>query len=118
MQRGKNYRKGIPAPPTRSWSPHSDHHDQMGRTANEREQEVLAYIVAFAKEHHGHMPTLRQICMVTGVSSTSVASYTIGNLVRKNHLEYVDGLLVIAGSRLLLPTDAKIEGEAQLPPMQ
>lgn len=118
MQRGKNYRKGIPAPPTRSWSPHSLHHDQMGRTASQREEEVLAYIVTFAKEHHGHMPTLRQICMATRVSSTSVASYTIANLVTKGYLAYVDTLLVIAGSRLLLPADAKTEGEAQLPPMQ
>ena len=49
--------------------------------------EIFKYILGFAKENPGHMPTYREIIGATAIKSTSHVKYSLHRLVEYGFLE-------------------------------
>lgn len=65
-----------------------------GRPPNmENRERVHRAIIDYAKEHGGHTPTRRELCVLCEISSTSVVSYHIAALIR-------DELLIVKDNKL------------------
>lgn len=66
---------------------------------------VYAAIVEYAREHNGATPTIREIMTMVGISSTSVAAYSVRLLIDLGKLAIVDRKLIVVGSRWIGPDD-------------
>lgn len=49
-------------------------------------EKILAFIIRYKKQHDGNSPTLREIMDACDISSTSVASYALRNLVDEGRI--------------------------------
>lgn len=79
-----------------------------GRPPNGAARErIYRAIVEYAKQHGGHSPTRRELCILADVSSTSVASYHIDALIDDGMLEIIDRKLLIVGSKWFPPSTAE-----------
>ena len=61
-----------------------------------RTQAVLAFVRSYKLSHDGNAPSVREICLGTGIGSTSVASWHIRKLEKAGLVEFRDGKLCLA----------------------
>lgn len=104
MRRGTLRRPPKPAPTSYV------QHDKQGRTSTVREAAIYEYFINYTCLHIGHTPTLRDIKEALGISSISVVTYHLHNLLEIGKLAYLDGLLVIPGSKFIYE-DAGEQGD-------
>ena len=69
-----------------------------------RQQNILDFIRRFSREH-GFPPTIREIGEQVGISSTSVVSYNLNALEKKNRIERDKS--VSRGLRLVEPSESR-----------
>lgn len=65
---------------------------------------VYEAICGYAVDHGGNTPTVRELCEIVGISSTSVAGYNVHQLIKQGLLEIVDRKLVVVGGVWTPPT--------------
>lgn len=71
-------------------------------------QRVYAAIVEYAAEHGGNTPTIREVCEVCRISSTSVVNYHIQALIDEELLEWRDRKLIVTGATWI-PPERKVQ---------
>jgi repressor LexA len=76
-----------------------------------RQQNILDFIRRFSRDH-GFPPTIREIGEHVGISSTSVVSYNLNALEKKNRIERDRS--VSRGLRLVEPADSRSPLRAEL----
>lgn len=70
---------------------------------------VYAAIVEYAREHNGATPTMRELCEIVDISSTSVAAFNVHLLIDMGKLEIRDRKLIVVGSRWIGPDESNGE---------
>lgn len=72
---------------------------------NERTERVLDYIIEHKQRHDGLAPSIRDICDVCAISSTSVATYHLDKLQAAGKIKRMYGMpgIVVVGGRWLPP---------------
>lgn len=77
---------------------------EMGRAA--KSEAIYAYIVRHKLEHDGVSPTVREILVEVGISSTSVVCYHLGLLEEAGKIVRMEGEprgIVVVGGRWVAP---------------
>ena len=75
------------------------------RTSRPNAYRVKIYraILDYCAEHGGHTPTIRELCTLCGISSTSVVNFHIQKLIDEGLLDWIDRKLVVAGGMWIPP---------------
>lgn len=82
---------------------------QSARQLSPRQQKMLEFIKRFVVEH-GYPPTIREIGLATGISSTSVVDYNLSALERMGYLRRdpeISRGIELMGNRLARSEEAK-----------
>lgn len=80
-----------------------------------RQHAVLDALRAYARAHGGRSPSLRELCRLAGLSSTSVARYTLDALAAQGYVT-TGGYGEARGWRLVEDTDLLRACYEALPP--
>jgi repressor LexA len=84
---------------------------KVAMSLSTRQQNILDFIRRFSREH-GFPPTIREIGEQVGISSTSVVSYNLNALEKKNRIERDRS--VSRGLRLVEPAESRAPLGAEL----
>lgn len=71
--------------------------------ANGYRAKIYRAILDYCAEHGGNTPTIRELCQVCGISSTSVVNHHIQRLIDEGLLDWIDRKLVVIGGVWIPP---------------
>lgn len=69
-----------------------------------RRDELMDYIIGYAQERNGPTPTIRELSEYFQLSYTTTYTH-VQQLKRENRLNWIDGKIVIPGSKWIAPED-------------
>lgn len=78
-------------------------HPREVRTRSYRVK-IYQAILDYCAEHTGNTPTIRELCEICQISSTSVVNFHIQKLIDEGWLDWVDRKLIVVGSVWIPPT--------------
>jgi repressor LexA len=61
------------------------------KSLSERQKEILAEIIKFKKEY-GFSPTVRELCKLVGLKSTSSMAAQLSNLRNSGHITWIESM--------------------------
>jgi SOS-response transcriptional repressor LexA len=61
------------------------------KSLSERQKEILAEIIKFKKEY-GFSPTVRELCKLVGLKSTSSMAAQLSNLRDSGHITWIESM--------------------------
>ena len=61
------------------------------KSLSERQKEILAEIIRFKKEN-GFSPTVRELCKLVGLKSTSSMAAQLSNLIDSGHITWIESM--------------------------
>lgn len=67
-----------------------------------RRDELLDFIIQYAREKNGPTPTIREIAETFRLSYSTTYNH-VQHLIREQRLDWIDGKLVIPGARWIAP---------------
>ncbi len=71
-------------------------------TSKTRRDELLDFVIQYAREKNGPTPTIREIAEYFRLSYSTIYDH-VQHLIREERLDWIDGKLVIPGGRWIAP---------------
>jgi SOS-response transcriptional repressor LexA len=81
----------------------------MTFTTKYNRDDIYQYIVDYCQMHNGLPPVMREIGAATGISSTSVVAYALGNLEKLGRISRDDsGRIMVNGAKWIAPRAGEV----------